>query len=344
MNSTTTAEEKEPVKPSKKNSILNFAIKIILPLVLGVLILYFLFRNTDFTQLWETIRDANFGILAFSLIFGFIANFIRGYRWKLLITPLGYDPKPSNLVLSFFGNYAINFALPRAGEIWRCGIVSKEEKIPFAKLFGTLILDRILDTLTVFIIILFAFSLNVQFFIDYLKSNEQAFDSILNIVRSPLLYAGIGTIIVITFIIFKYFKNNFIVKKVREFLISMWNDMKAIGRMKQKRRLIVYTLGIWTCYFCYFYLTFFAFDFTSNLGIKAGLVAFAMSSLSMAVPTNGGMGAWHAAVIASLIIYGVSNASAEAFAFGVFAIQTLWVLITGLGAIAIMAIKNRKNK
>jgi len=344
MSSTTTVQDTEPQKPSKKNSFLNFAIKIILPLVLGILILYFLFRNTDFTQLWGTIKDANFGILGFSLIFGFIANFIRGYRWKLLITPLGYNPKTSNLILSFFGNYAINFALPRAGEIWRCGIVSKEEKIPFAKLFGTLILDRIFDTVTVFIIILFAFSLNVQFFLDYLKTNEHAFDSILNILKSPMLYIGIFIIIAAIFIIFKYFKNNFIVRKIREFCISMWNDMKAIGRMKQKRRLIVYTIGIWSCYFCYFYLTFFAFGFTSGLGVKAGLVAFALSSLSMAIPTNGGMGAWHAAVIASLIIYGVSNASAEAFAFGVFAIQTVWVLICGLVAIAILAIKNRKNK
>ncbi len=344
MNNSTEVREQGNQKPSKKNSILNFAIKIVLPIVLGFLILYFLFRNTNFTQLWEIIKDANYGILAFSLIFGFIANFIRGYRWRLLITPLGYQPKTSNLILSFFGNYAINFALPRAGEIWRCGIVSKEEKIPFTKLFGTLILDRILDTLTVFIIILFAFTLNVKFFTEQLKANESAFDSVLNILSSPLLYIGLFLIITITFAIFKFFKDNFIVKKVREFLISMWNDMKAIGHMKEKGRLILYTIGIWSCYFCYFYLTFYAFDFTSHLGVKAGLVAFAMSSLSMAVPTNGGMGAWHAAVIASLVIYGVTSTSAEAFAFGVFAIQTVWVLITGLGAIAIMAVKNRKNK
>lgn len=344
MNQSPTQEQNTTKPTKKKNSFFNILIKIVLPLALGILILYFLFRNTNFTQLWETIKDANFGILAFSLIFGFIANFIRGYRWKLLITPLGYNPKASNLILSFFGNYAINFALPRAGEIWRCGIVSKEEKIPFAKLFGTLILDRVLDTLTVFIIILFAFSLNIQFFIDYLKSNEHAFDSILNFLKSPILYIGIFLTIAIVFAIFKFFKNNIVVRKVREFCISMWNDMKAIGRMKQKKRLIIYTIGIWLCYFCYFYMTFFAFGFTSGLGVKAGLVAFAMSSLSMAVPTNGGMGAWHAAVIASLIIYGVSNASAEAFTFGVFAIQTLWVLICGLAAIAILAIKNRKSK
>ena len=339
-----TIQEPNNQKPKKKNSFLNILIKIVLPLALGFLILYFLFRNTDFEKMWDTLKDANYGILAFSLIFGAFANYIRAHRWKLLITPLGYNPKISNLTLSFFGNYAVNFALPRAGELWRCGMVSKEEKIPFTKLFGTLILDRILDTLTVAVLLLLAFSLNMQFFIDYLKGNQEAFDSIIGYLKSPLPYIGIFAIILIVFVVFKFFKNNFIVKKISEFLNSMWNDMKSIGKMKQKKRLILYSAFIYICYFFYFYTTFYAFDFTSSLGFKAGLIAFAMSSLAMIIPTNGGMGAWHAAVIASLMLYGVSLASSEAFAFGVYAIQTLWVLITGFVAIGIFSVKNRKAK
>lgn len=344
MNNSTEVQEQGNQKPSKKNPIINFVIKVLLPLGLGIAILYFLFKGTDFKEMWNTLKDANWGILAFSLIFGFVANFIRGYRWRLLITPLGYEPKTSNLILSFFGNYAVNLALPRAGELWRCGMVSKEEKIPFSKLFGTLILDRILDTLTVFILILFSIALNVQFFINYFKDNDEKLQSYMEILSSPLLYVGVFAIIVVIFIIFKFFKENVIVKKVREFIASMWKDMKTIGHMKEKGRLIIYTIGIWGCYFCYFYLTFYAFDFTSHLGIKAGLIAFAMSSLSMAVPTNGGMGAWHAAVMASLMLYGVLEDSARTFAFGVFAIQNVWVLITGFVAIGIFSVKNRKNK
>lgn len=101
---------------------------------------------------------------------------------------------------------------------------------------------------------------------------------------------------------------------------------------------------IWGSYFLYFYITFYAFDFTENLGITAGLIAFALSSVSMAIPTNGGMGPWHAAVIASLVLYNVPNAQADAFAFGVFATQSLWVILCGLFGIAALAIKNRNNK
>lgn len=336
----TVAREKTP----KYKSLFNLLIKIVLPLVLGVLILYFLFRNNDFNEIWAILKDANWGILLFSLLFGLLGNTVRGYRWKLLIEPLGYTPKVSNLVFAIYGNYAVNFAIPRAGEVWRCGIIAKEEKIPFTKLIGTMILDRVLDTLMVALITSFAFLINMQFFISYVKANEAAFDSILDILSSPLLYIGLLLAVIFTVAIFKFFKENFIIKKIKELVNSFWKDLKDIWRMKQKVRLILYSFMIWGSYFLYFYITFYAFDFTENLGITAGLIAFALSSVSMAIPTNGGMGPWHAAVIASLVLYNVASAQADAFAFGVFAMQSLWVILCGLFGIAALAIKNRNNK
>lgn len=329
---------------SKHKSIFNTFIKVILPLILGILILYLLFRNNDFNEIWTILKDANWGILLFSLLFGVLGNTVRGYRWGLLIEPLGYKPKVSNLVFAIYGNYAINFAIPRAGEVWRCGMIAKEEKIPFTKLIGTMILDRMLDTLMVALITLFAFFINMQFFLTYIKNNKAAFDSILNILSSPLLYLGIIAFIGVVIMIFKVFKENFIIMKIRELVSGFWSDLKAIWRMKQKGRLILYSFMIWGSYFLYFYITFYAFDFTANLGITAGLIAFALSSISMAIPTNGGMGPWHAAVIASLVLYNVANAQADAFAFGVFAMQSLWVILCGLFGIAALAIKNRNNK
>lgn len=327
---------------SKKATFFSKFIKIVLPLALGVIILYFLFKDTNFEELWLVLKDANFGILAFSLIFGLLGNTIRGYRWKLLIEPLGYSPKVSNLNYAIYGGYAVNFAIPRGGEIWRCGIIAKEEKIPFTKLFGTMILDRIFDTLTVFIISLVAFLLNMEFFIEQLSHNKSALDSVTNLLQSPVFYGSILLVAAALFIIFRFFKENFIVKKIRDFIALMVNDMKAIGKMKQKNKLVLYSIGIWGSYFLYFYITFFAFDFTANLGITAGLIAFALSSLSMGIPTNGGMGAWHVAVIAALSLYGVDKTSAVAFATGVFAMQSLWVIACGLFGIGALAVKKQK--
>lgn len=326
-----------------KGSTLKKILKTIIPLALGVLILWLLYRGTNFEDMWNTIKDANFGILLFALIFAPIGNAIRGIRWKLLIEPLGYNPSKSNLIYAVYGNYAINYVLPRAGEIWRCGIISKTEKIPFVKLIGTLLIDRVFDTIMVLLITLVACCFNLDFFLNYIKENESLSDSISNLFHSQWLYIGLGSIIVILFLVFGVFKNTTPVIKIKAFFKDLWADMVIVWRMKKKKQFLLCTISIWFCYFLYFYINFFAFDFTRDLGITAGLIAFAISSLSMGLPTNGGIGVWHAAVVLSLSLYGVSKAPAEAFAFGVFAIQSLWTVLYGLfGVLAISLKKSPK--
>jgi len=332
----------EEVPVSNKKSLINTFIKVVLPLALGIFIIYYLFRDIDFKDVWVIIKDANWGILLFSLLFGLIGHTLRGYRWELFITPLGYKAKIANLSYAIYGGYAVNFALPRAGELWKCGIVAKEEKIPFSKLFGTMILDRIFDSLTVIFICLIAFLFNMQFFITQLKQNQATFDMVLGVLKSPLLYILIAAAIATTFIIFKFFKENFIVRKVKGFLKEIIQDAKAIWNMETKGKLVFFTIGIWTAYFLYFYITFFAFDFTKDLGFTAGLIAFALSSLSMGVPSNGGLGPWQVAVIAALSLYGVNALEAKAFAVGVFGIQSLWVIIMGLFGFIMLALNKKK--
>lgn len=333
---------------SSKKSPVNILTKVVLPLVLGVLILYFLFRDTDFGELWGAIKDANYGILAFSLIFGLLGNTLRGYRWEILLKPLGYRPRLSTLNYAIYGGYAVNFAIPRGGEVWRCAIVAKEEKIPVKKLVGTIIVDRIFDMITVITLCFIAFLLNMNFFIKEIKSrldsNQEALDSFTSLVQSPWLYIAIVAAIALTYVIFKFFGDNFIVKKISGFFIELWKDLKDIGRMRQKYLLIAYSIGIWACYFLYFYITFYAFEFTADLGITVGLIAFAISSLSMGVPTNGGMGAWHFAVIAALTLYGVSEIEAKAFATGVFAIQSIWLIFCGLVGMAMLSLRKKSKE
>lgn len=330
-------------EPAKQKFTIKKLLQIVIPLIIGVVILWLLYRNTDFAAMWEKIKDANIAILLFSLLFGLLGNAIRGFRWKLLIEPLGYNPKNSNLVYSVLGNYAVNFILPRAGEIWRCGIIAKEEKIPFTKLLGTMLLDRISDTITVALIVLLACFFNINFFLDYLGDNQSLMASIQSFFTSWKLYLSIILVVLFFYLIFKIFRNTKPIMKTKEFFKNVGSDLKRIWKMKKKKRFLVYTVGIWLSYFLYFYITFFAFDFTKDLGITAGLIAFAISSLSMGLPTNGGIGAWHLAVTASLVLYGVSKSSAEAFAFGVFAVQSLWVILCGVFGMAALAIQNRNK-
>lgn len=308
-------------------------------MVLGLVILYFLYRDTDFGELWVCIKDANWSILLFSLVFGLSGNVIRGLRWELLINPLGYHPRKSNLIYAVLGNYAVNFALPRAGEIWRCGVISKSEHIPFSKLIGTLIIDRMFDTIMVLLFVLISFFLNAAFF----YGNYQQFN-LPSFLSSPLFYISVIAIVGLIVLTLVCFKSSPFVKKIILFLQTMWEDMKMVWGMKKKTRFILYTFGIWISYFFYFYVTFYAFGFTSHLGIAAGLFVFTLSSISMGIPSNGGLGPWQAAVVLGLRAFSVPIDLARVFATAVFAVQSIWVVLCGLFGIFAPMVKDRKQE
>lgn len=320
----------------------SLLLQLVLPLFLGVLILWFVFKDTDFRKIWIIFKDANYPILAFSLSFGLIANTFRALRWRLLLKPLGHKTKISNMAFAVYGGYAVNFVIPRAGEIWKCGMVSKTEKVPFAQAVSTMILDRVMDFVSVFIIVLFASLLNAEYLFHQLTRNNSIQAKLSQMGTSPWFYITLVVLILAIAYVWKFHRDNFIIRKILHFVKGIRNDLLLIWRMKEKGKLLFYSVMIWVGYFFYFYITLHAFDFTSNLGFTAGLITFTMGSISMAVPTNGGMGAWHAAVIASLMLYGVNEVSAEAFAFGVFAIQSLWIIFLGLvGIVGLSFAKKR---
>ncbi|MDR0865222.1 MAG: flippase-like domain-containing protein [Candidatus Symbiothrix sp.] len=313
-------------------------LKVLIPLTLGILIIYFLYRKTDFDELWSSIKETNWWILAFSLIFGLSGNVIRGLRWNLLIKPLGYHPKVSHLIYAVLGNYAVNFAIPRAGEIWRCGVITKKEKIPFAKLIGTLLIDRLFDMLMVILFIIVAFTLNFNVF----YKNRHEFN-LPQIFTSSGLYLGIVILIALCIAVLVFFKETRMVKKIRNFFISMWKDMLLVWKMKEKTRFIFYSFGIWISYFLYFYVTFYAFGFTTHLGIAAGLFVFTLGSVSMGIPSNGGLGPWQAAVVFGLCAFRINIEQAKAFATVVFGVQSIWMILCGLFGIAMLSIKKGNN-
>ena len=319
-------------------NLLNKFLRIFIPLILGIIILYFLYRQTNFHELWRDIEGANWWILTFSLIFGLMGNIFRGIRWGLIINPLGYRPKTSHLVYAVLGSYAVNFAIPRAGEVWRCGMVSKKEKIPLKKLIGTIVIDRVFDVVMVSLFLLVAFVCNVNVFY-----KKRELFNLPHWLTSPYLYVGLALTTLICILILIVLKNNRIVKKIRNLFAEIWMDMVKVWRMKEKKRFLIYTFAIWISYFIYFFITFYAFDFTANLGIAAGLFVFTISSVSMSIPSNGGLGPWQAAVVFGLCAYMVNITQAKAFATAVFTFQSIWLVTCGLFGIVMLTVK-KENK
>lgn len=323
-------------------SFIKKALRILIPLALGLFILWLVYRKTDFSEVVEVWQSGvNFWIIGISLFFGLFANIIRSFRWNILIKSLGENPKVGNLICAVLGNYAVNYALPRLGEVWRCGAVAKYEKISFTKLFGTLLIDRLADTISVAIIVLFCFVLNIPFFESYFEKNPELLIAAKSYVTSPWLYVIIALVILFIWITFRYFGEMKVIKKAKELLSNVWEGIRTVFLMKKKGLFFFYTLLIWGGYFLYFYICFFAFDFTENLGWKDGLTAFGISSVSVAIPVPGGVGVWHAAVSGSLAGFGVDSLNAKSFAFIVYLIQNLFTAIVGIIGIMILPIINK---
>ena len=323
-------------------SILRTFVKVVLPLGFGFLLLWWLFREMDLTEIWNVIRHGvRYDIILFSLLFGLFANIVRGLRWGLLIETLGVRFKRSNAVNAVLGNYAVNLVLPRVGEVWRCGIVAKYDKISFSKLLGTLLIDRVSDTIMVGTITLFIFIFNLDFFISFFAKNPALLEGFHAMLNSIWIYAlAIGLVILVWFV-FKYMSRFTLVRKAKDLLLNVWAGMKSIWLMDKKWLFLVQTLLIWSGYFCYFYITFYAFDFTRELGIGVGLIAFTMSSIGVAVPVQGGIGPWHFMVIATLVCFGVNENDAAAFALVVHTVQTVWTGLCGLGGIVALPLTNK---
>jgi uncharacterized protein (TIRG00374 family) len=321
-------------------------IQILLPLSLGVILLWYLYRNQDLGEMMNVVKKGvRYDIILFSLVFGLAANTVRGLRWSMLIDSLGKRVNRKKAIYAIWGNYAINIALPRVGEIWRCGVMSKYEKIPFAKLLGTMIVDRIMDTLIVALLTLCLCIFNIRFFRDFFSENPPVIITTLYALMSSVrTYIGLIVLAMILWFVFVKLKHLTIVKKIIGMFRNVWEGIKSLWKIEHKVHFIIQTLLIWAGYFFYFYITFFAFDFTKELGVRIALIAFAMSSIGVAVPVQGGIGVWHFMVISTLVAFGVNVSDAGAFAMVVFAIQTVWVILTGLFGIAALPITDKNEK
>ena len=320
-------------------------IQILLPLALGIILLWYLYRNQDISEIMRIMKkDVNYGILLFSLIFGLLGNLFRGLRWALLIDSLGKRVSRKNTIFAVWGNYAINMALPRVGEIWRCGIISKYEKTSFTKLLGTLFVDRIMDTAVVALLTLCLCVFNIKFFTNFFAENPPAFIKTVSTISSSIwTYIIIAVCAITVWLVFVKLKHLTIVRKAEEIMKNIWEGVKSLWKIERKMMFFVQTIAIWVCYFLYFYVTFFAFGFTEGLGIRIALIAFAMSSIGVAVPVQGGIGVWHFMVISTFVAFGVNSNDAAAFAFLVFAIQTAWVVLVGLFGIAALPVINKSR-
>ncbi len=314
-------------------STLNFLVFFLI----GFFLLWLVFRKVDVGNVIQSIFAANYWWILLSFVFGLISHLARAIRWNILINSMGYKTRTKTTFYAVMVGYFANLALPRLGEVSRCGVLSKRENIPFDSLFGSVVAERVFDLLILIILIIsivvFQFE-KVGGFV-----NKVIFDPILakfsNNLFGILIFLIILTVVIlVVYVLYRIFKSRLqqssIYIKTCKFFKGFLDGVKTIMKLKKRIAFLGLTLLIWGMYFLMTYVVFFSLEATSHLTIIDGIIILALGSMGMAAPVPGGLGAYHFIVKATLFeIYKVPNEMAATWATLIHTSQSLMLVVVG---------------
>ncbi len=316
------------MKPQQKK-----ILTIVIPILISIGLVWYSLNKVPLEQIINEAKEADFRWILLSIFCLTLSHLSRAYRWLFMLEPLGYKVKFKNSAMAVFATYLINYGIPRSGEVARASILTNYEGVPFEKGFGTIVAERIADMLVMLCIISITLVLQFEYIVEF-------FSERLSI--NTLLILGVFIFILgIVFFVLRKSKYS-IAKKVNNFIKGLFEGALSIFKMKKKWPFIFHTLFIWTMYLLMFYTTTFAFKNLENIPIAAVLIGFISASFSIAA-TNGGTGAYPAAVYAAFSIFGIAKDPSFAFGWVLWGSQTLMIIILGGLSLIYLPIYNRKK-
>ena len=319
-------------------------LKIALPLLIAGGILFYMYRDFDFSEAKHIfLHEMNLWWLLATLIPITLSHVMRGLRWLITLEPLGYRPKAADSIDSIFIAYASNILIPRVGEVSRCAVLTKYDGVPFSKALGTLVAERLVDMLLVLLFVCTVLLTQMGVFTSFFAETGTNEDALMTLLTSPKTYliiiGAIAAMVAMWLVLRKTAFYAKMMKQVRNFV----DGLLSLRTMRRKGLFLFYTIGIWVCYFLEFYLAFFCFPFSAELGMVKALVIFAAISLAIIIPTPNGAGPWHFVVISMMTLFGVSQTDASSFALIVHTFQTLGVILLGAYGWVALQVRNKKK-
>lgn len=328
-------------------------LRYIIPIGISVGLVLWLFHKVNFQDVVKTVKEGcDFFWIAVMMLLTTFSHMIRGVRWGMQLRATGVKRMPVVCEWStIWGAYALNLVFPQLGEAWRCVFVSRRQKAPLSTVIGTDVGDRGSDLVVILVLLGVSLVVAHPFIMDFLTRYAIGRD-VKDITDDPVVWIGLGVIAAAFWIILRCYKTAKWVGELNTNLTRIWQGFKVIFTMKKWWLYIILTIGIWTCYFFETYSVFMAFPFTRALihdphmaaGFIPGLVVFVFGSMSMAVPSNGGLGPWNLAVMFALSLFGISNTEGTAFSMVMWSCQAAMLIALGLFAAGYISITDRKIK
>ena len=313
-------------------------IQVVISLGIAIWIFWFLYKDIALDSLIDQVRSSNWYWIVFSIVISILGYFVRSWRWTLLIdTEEGKKVTLTRAYHALMVGYLANMLIPRAGEVARCGVLTRTNGISIGYLIGTVIVERSVDLICLVCTIILAFLVEKDLFLD-LASQLVDVNSLGQKVLSNLpIVIGIFIILgLAVFYIFKRFRDHGLINKLQHFFREILSGLKQIGTLANPAGFWISSILLWVIYFLTMYTIAFGIPSTANLSSGEVLLVMVMGSIGMVAPVQGGIGTFHALVAFILIQLGISEVDGKIFAAIIHGTQVILVLVAGLVSWLIM--------
>lgn len=276
-----------------------------------------------------------------------LAHYVRAIRWKLLMEPMGYKPSNFNSFAAVMIGYLVNMGVPRLGEVFKCTLLAKYEKVKFDKLIGTILVERAIDVICLLFIFLLAVFLQGDIFGQFMMEKLKEFfhDKAGSLSYTKLIIAAGALIflLLVFYIIIKRFGHIDIVSKIKVVIKNILHGLTSVQHLKKKKTFLFHTILMWSLYLFSTYAGLFALKETEHLGLAGAITVLAVGSVGMIITPNG-IGAYQLMIAGLMVLYGLDEkTTGTASGWLLWSAQTFIILIGGLICFALISRYNKKR-
>ncbi|MBT0606920.1 lysylphosphatidylglycerol synthase transmembrane domain-containing protein [Aequorivita echinoideorum] len=310
-------------------------LKIALPLGLGIFLIWYSYSRFSPEQIEEIkiyFGKADYAIVALSVFLSFLSHISRAYRWNFMLEPMGYKTKLANNFMAVYIAYLMNIFIPKSGEVSRAIVLDKYEKVPFEKGFGSIISERVVDLIFLFLFTIAALLIQFDVLFAYLKE-------VVEPTKMLFAMATLIALVVFFFLFMKHSKSN-LRNKLKKFISGLKEGVFSILKMKKKFAFLLHTCIIWALYFLSFYTATHALSETEFISASTLIITFVVGSFAFAF-TNSGFGSYPFFVAGILAVFGIAETAGTAFGWIVWTSSIASIIFFGGLSFLLLPVYNR---
>jgi hypothetical protein len=326
-------------------SILQYAIF----MGLGIFLLWWSLRKLspkDWQDVKSAISGANYWVIVPVIAALLLAHYSRALRWRILMEPLGYKTRVSNTYLAVLIGYFANLAIPRLGEVLKCTVLARYEKVPADKLVGTIVAERAFDLICLAVVMAIAFFTQIDvighyfstFLMDHFGSKAAHFTP----VKIITILVLIGTLVLVAWFVIKRFSHVPFIQKCNQILKGIWQGLTSVRYVKHKGWFFFHTVFIWAMYLLSVQMGMWSMHETAHYGIKSSMSVLSTGSIAMII-TPSGIGTYHFFVAGTMEAYGLDYSFGIAFGLLLWSVQFFQILVSGFVALILLPYLNKQK-